>query len=264
MTQISRPFQIVLAAGVLFAAVWFIALRGHSSGGESTSSAPAVSAPAASSSGSSSPSSAAGQSSPGGGTKASQGQTYHGSAPGVAGLTRAIAKAQGAVKEYERSATRSAGASAQSQSSSAASSAPATKPTTPSTVSVAKPHAAEDPKTVASATSKQTLVEGELKQGRTVIVLFWSPKGAVDNVVHGQLALLQAFHAKHGLEQNEDIAVHYSSAAEVGQYGTITGSLQVLQTPTLLVIGPSGKTKTLTGLVDAYAIQQAIKEARRS
>ena len=40
-------------------------------------------------------------------------------------------------------------------------------------------------------------------------------------------------------------------------------SLQILQTPTILVISPSGKTKTLTGLADAYAIRQAIKEARK-
>ena len=30
MTQLSRPFQIVLVAVVLFALVWFVALRGHS------------------------------------------------------------------------------------------------------------------------------------------------------------------------------------------------------------------------------------------
>jgi hypothetical protein len=31
MTQISRPFQIALAAIVVIALVWFVALRGHSS-----------------------------------------------------------------------------------------------------------------------------------------------------------------------------------------------------------------------------------------
>lgn len=298
MTQISRPFQIALGAVVLLAAVWFIALRGHSSGGESTNSTPAASAPALSAS-APSKSSSAGQGSPGGGSSATQAHTYTGSAPGVAGLTRAIAKAQGAVKESEQNAkqlqqkaaqaespTQSGGsapssatqqgAAAQgaatqsasaSSSTSASSSAPdatqAAKHATPAAKPRATAHPAH-PKTAASATSKQTLVEGELEHGQTVIVLFWSARGTVDVAVHRQLELLQGLHAKHGLAQNKDIAVHFSSAGEVGQYGTITGSLQVLQTPTMLVISPSGRTKTLTGLVDAYAIQQAIKEARAS
>ena len=47
MTQISRPFQIALAALVLIVAVWFVALRGHSSSGSSSeaSTTSAVSSP---------------------------------------------------------------------------------------------------------------------------------------------------------------------------------------------------------------------------
>lgn len=216
MTQISRPFQIALAAVVLLAAVWFVALRGHSSGG--SSSTPAASAPAPASSASSSSSTAASTSPRGGGSKAAQAQTSSASAPDVADLTRAIAKAKSTVDANTKRLQRKA----------------------------------------AETANKQALVEGELEHGQTVIVLFWSPKGAVDVSVRRQLAQL------HGRAQNKDVAVHYSSSAEVGEYGKITGSLQVLQTPTLLVISPSGKTKTLTGLVDAYAIQQAIAEARHS
>ena len=44
MTQISRPFQIVLVAFVLFVGVWFLALQGHTStttgGSGSSASAP--------------------------------------------------------------------------------------------------------------------------------------------------------------------------------------------------------------------------------
>ena len=79
MTQLSRPFQIALAAAGLVLAVWFVALRGHSSSSES--SPPAASTPAASSSG--------GASKPG-----ATGSVYHGSAPGVEGLTHDIAKAR--------------------------------------------------------------------------------------------------------------------------------------------------------------------------
>ena len=273
MTQISRPFQIALAAVALLLVIWVVALRGHSAGGSSSSAPAAASAPAPAS-GSASPASGAGasKSAPGGGTPASSGGIYHGSAPGVAGLTRAIAKARGAVKLSEQNAQQLQRQSA--QASSAGSSGASTQSTaSPSNPAGAKPAGAKPatPKSatgtarkLASTTAKQSLVESELKSGRTVIVLFSSSKGAVDAVVRGQLALLHVFlKSTATLPQNREIAVHYASPSEVGAYGTVTRSLQILQTPTILVITPSGRTKTLTGFVDAYAIRQAIKEARK-
>jgi hypothetical protein len=282
VTQISRPFQIAIAAVALLLVVWLVALRGHSGGGGSTSSPPAAAATPAPASGSASASGAgASQSAPGGGSAASSGSIYHGSAPGVAGLTRAIAKARGAVKLSEQNAQQlqrqSAQASSAGPSSAAATATPSTAAAAPSghgaTASPSKPAGAKSAtpapttgaaKKLASTTAKQSLVESELKSGRTVIVLFSSSKGAVDAVARGQLALLNAFlKSTASRPQNRDIAVHYSSPGEVGAYGTVTRSLQILQTPTILVITPSGRTKTLTGLVDAYAIRQAIKEARK-
>jgi hypothetical protein len=285
VTQISRPFQIALAAVALLLVIWLVALRGHSGGG-SSSSAPAAASTPAPAAGSASSSSGAGASkgAPGGGTPASSGGIYHGSAPGVAGLTRAIAKARGAVKLSEQNAQQlqresaqasSAGSSgatasgaATSHSAAPGSSAPTRSAASPSKPAGTKP-ATSAPTTgaarkVASTPAKQSLVESELKSGRTVIVLFSSSKGAVDAVVRGQLALLDVFlKSTATLPQNRDIAVHYASPGEVGAYGRVTRSLQILQTPTILVITPSGRTKTLTGLVDAYAIRQAIKEARK-
>jgi hypothetical protein len=288
VTQISRPFQIALAAVAVLLVIWVVALRGHSAGSGSSSSTPAAASTPAPAAGSASASSGSGaaQNAPGGGTPASSGRIYHGSAPGVAGLTRAIAKARGAVKLSEQNAQQlqresgqasSAGASsaaAGAASSAAApshSAAPGSSASTPSTASPSKPAGAKPatpapgvaPKP-ANTLAKQSLVESELKAGRTVIVLFSSSNGAVDTVVRGQLALLQAFlKSTATLPQNRDIAVHFASPREVGAYGTVTRSLQILQTPTILVIAPGGRTKTLTGLVDAYAIRQAIKEARK-
>jgi hypothetical protein len=269
VTQISRPFQIALAAVALLLVIWLVALRGHSTGGGNTSSAPAAASTPAPASRSASSASGAGasQSAPGGGTPASGG-VYHGSAPGVAGLTRAIAKARGAVKLSEQNAQQLQRESAQASSAGPSRhGAPGSSASTPSTASPSKPAAAKSatpapttatgaaPK-VASTASKQQLVESELKSGRTVIVLFSSPTGAVDAVVRGQVALL-------ALLKNQGIAVHFASPREVGAYGAVTRSLQILQTPTILVISPSGRTKTVTGLTDAYAISQAIKEARK-
>jgi FtsZ-interacting cell division protein ZipA len=276
MTNISRPFQIALAALVLFIAVWFVALRGHS-GGESSSSS--SSAPSSASSSSSSQPSAS-QSAPGGGTPASKGGVYHGSAPGVEGLSRAIQKARGAVAQSEQtakqqssaqssSATQKQNAQSQTQGAQKQNAQTQTSQTSSARQTQAQQNQSQQAqnsqhsKAAAGVPAMQATVESELKSNRTVIVLFWSPKGAVDRTVRHQLSLLQSL-LEHSatLARNRNIAVHYSSAGEVGRYGSITRSLQVYSTPTMLVIAPHGSTKTLTGLVDAYTIRQAIKEAR--
>jgi len=282
MTQISRPFQIALAVGVVLLGVWLIALRGHSSSPSSSSSATSA---GATSSAAPQPSTSGGspsQSAPAGGTAASAPGVYHGSAPGVAGLTRAIEKARGAVKLSEHNAEQLRQKSAQASSvapgsSSAASSAAAhasgakAPGTAAGAFNAARSSGSKQAAPAhgggsapASGQAKQPLVESELQHGRTALVLFWNRNSSVDVTVRDELALLQAS-LKHtaASPQDRDLAVHYSTAAEVGQYGTITHSLQIFQTPTLLVIAPNGKTKTLTGLVDAYAIRQAIKEARQ-
>ncbi len=108
MTQISRPFQIALVAVGLLAAVWLFALHGRSaSSTESSGSAPA-STPATTSG-------AAAQ------EKAAAAPTtvYKGAAPGVAGLTGAIAKAHGAVATSQQNAKELESKSAQASTTGA-------------------------------------------------------------------------------------------------------------------------------------------------
>ena len=102
MSQISRPYQIALVVLVLAAATWFVAFGRHSSsgGGSSASS----SAPSAS------------PQSSGGSSDSSSSQVYHGSAPGVEGLTKAVAKAHGAVAASEANAHKLQEKSAQATS----------------------------------------------------------------------------------------------------------------------------------------------------
>jgi hypothetical protein len=90
MAQLSRPYQIILGVVVVFGLIWAVALRSHSS----NPSKPTASTPTA-------PSSAAANGSSGGNPAAAT-PVYHGAAPGVEGLTRAIAKAHGAVAESQR------------------------------------------------------------------------------------------------------------------------------------------------------------------
>jgi trimeric autotransporter adhesin len=290
MTQISRPFQIGLLAAGLFVAVWFIALRGHSAGGSGSGSAASSTAV---------PTSTAANSSPAAEAKAAAAPTpiYHGAAPGVEGLTRAINKAHAAVAASQQSAKQTEAESAQASSAAAAAAAAAASATSKpsvvvhsstvtkgsttthkvtihaSTVGATGSHGTTVTKSVTKSTSTpaskpsgtsakspppmQVTVENELKQGKMVAVLFWNPRASVDSAVQRELQVVS--HSQGG-----KLAVHDARAAQVGAFGSITRAIQVYQTPTILIINKNGLTTTLTGLTDAFAIEQAIAEARHA
>jgi hypothetical protein len=210
MAQLSRPFQIALLAVALLAAVWFIALRGNST----TSSSSSIPAPAPSASSQA-------------GKAAAPTPVYHGPAPGVEGLTRAIAKAHAAVATSQQNAKQleEKAARASSTSTGAASASSAT-PQTASPGSIAHPTSTTKGASTSSASSRaathtpahtgagapstglnrvparQALVEQELKQGAVVAVLFWNPKGADDVAVRRELQLLQLVHRSLGSIRN--------------------------------------------------------------
>lgn len=311
MAQLSRPFQIALVAVCLLAGVWLFALRGHSSSPSSSSSAPVVtvSAPAASK-----PATAGAAHSGSASTAASEAKAaakpthiYHGSAPGVEGLTRAIAKAHGAVatsqqnaKQLEAKSAQASGESAPSASSS--SSASVSQPATPATHSgpvVTEPaehasatssttptHSTVKPQPIKAQTgagrtpARQALVERALDEGKVAVILFWNPKGADDVAVNDELRLLEAVHhlirplartpqlrralKASGLELEKRFAAFTSSASQVASYGSITRGVQVYGTPTILIVNKRGETTVLTGVQDAFSIEQAIDEARNS
>jgi hypothetical protein len=250
MTQLSRPFQIALVTLALFVLVWFAALhrRTSTSGGGSGSSPVASSAPAT-------PSAAAE-------AKAAAAPThvYHGAAPGVEGLTRAIDKAHGAVAQSQQEARR-VETPAPSAASAAASHTPTVvtrAPVHPAAVKPAHVHATPPAvKHPATKASMQATVERELHHGKTVLILFWDRHGSDDMAVHNALPAVQ--HTLGGR-----VAVHYAFASQVGSFGTVTHAVQVTQTPTLLIVNPHGQTTVLAGLTDAFAIQQAVSESRHS
>jgi len=310
MAQISRPFQIAFVAVALLAGVWLFALHGRSStSSEPGASAPAASAsaPATSASTSSSSSSATAQAE----EKAAGTSTpvYKGAAPGVSGLSRAIAKAHEAVansqtgaKQVEgESATatppagattsypqgKSSGTSAASAGSAASAAAPAhathtvaapvhraaaTKthhaaaPTRSSTTAPTKtsPSTAKTTVTPAAASgsastgvANQKAVEAQLKAGKVVLILFWDPSGADDVAVHRQVQSVAR-------SERSRVAFHEAGAGAVASFGTITRGVPVYGTPTLLVVGKGGQTTVLTGLTDAFAIEQVIAETSHS
>jgi hypothetical protein len=122
-------------------------------------------------------------------------------------------------------------------------------------------------------------VEHALGEGKVAVILFWNPKGAEDTIVSAELEALQSSHLVHplmkvpalggahersGSEPQKNFAVFKATDEQVAQFGTITRGLQVYATPTLFIVNKHGQTIVLTGLQDAFSIEQAIAEARSS
>jgi hypothetical protein len=288
MTKISRPFQIALVAVVLLAAVYFVALRKHSSSSESSAPVASTATPSSASSASSAGTSASSSSaaSPSAGGTSGGTSTYKGSAPGVDGLTRAIQKARGAVSESEQHAkalqqkATAASGTAENLGSSAtgtagSGSAAASGGTAAATHAAATTHAASSAAAAVKAKSKtpasktgatktasgvpvmQARVERELKHGDVAALLFWNPSGAVDNTVRRELqATARKLHGK--------LAISIARSSEVGSFGTFTRTVQVYGTPTILLINPAGKTASVTGLTDVFSLEQAFREIKHS
>jgi hypothetical protein len=253
MAQLSRPYQIALGALALLALVWFFALRRP--GGESSSS----SAPSAPSAASASPSSS------GGSSAAGTSSVYHGSAPGVEGLTKDIAKAHQAVTESQRDAQalqrKSAQASGEAATGGAAASA-ATGAATHSSASTSATASRAGKSVHAAATAsgaeaapRAAALESDLGRGKVGVVLFWNPKAYDDRHVHEQLESLS-----HG---NRRIALLTANSNEVTAFGQFTRTVQVLGTPTVLIVNHQGQVTTLTGLTDTFSVGQAIGDATK-
>jgi hypothetical protein len=295
MAQLSRPYQILLGAVVVFGLIWAVALRGHASNPSEPSASTSPSASSASHPASPTSGSAANGSS--GGNQAAPTSVYHGKAPGVEGLTRAIAKAHGVVGESQRNVheqegnSRALSGEAQSSATTTAHSAPAPAHSTVTTHSTTTTHGATTVthKTttvthsaptpvhrvvapVAKATApahahaapakstsgrdpEQVAVEHELASGKTVMLLFWNPRSTVDREDQAQANALAS-------GSKGTVTLHLAHANQVGMFGTITEVVHVYQTPTILIVNKHGLVSTLTGLTDVFALEQALHEAR--
>jgi hypothetical protein len=226
VTSLSRPFQVVLAVFALLVALWFVALRAHNSGSSESNSGSSASQPAKPATHRRSPAESGAQKRTGHGT-AAQSTASHASTGQAGGAQAGAAHAStGQTGSVEHTATAAKGAAKQASSTS-------------------------------SAPAKQREVEHELSQQRTVLILFWNPRAAEDRAVRNELPAVQR-------KLRKKIALHYASAKQVGEFGTVTHAVQVTQTPTLLIVNPKGQTTTRTGLIDAFAIEQAISEAGKA
>jgi hypothetical protein len=296
MAHLSRPFQIVLVVFVLFVgayAAWFLVLRGPTPStptpvATSPTPAPRIHTLKTPESGKVYHGAAPGLEGLTRDVAKAHGAVAAAQASGEHELSKAASPAPGAPSTAtSRAATTPAPATHASTSSSSAAASVAkpvqhsTAKSTTSTPAPSRSKAAEAQSGPDRVPARQALVERALKEDKIAVILFWNPKGADDVADQAELKLLEAVHhlipalarrvpavraeLKHsGLELEKKFAAFEARADQVTSFGTITRGVQVYETPTLLVVNPHGQVTTITGLTDAFAIEQAIDEARHA
>jgi hypothetical protein len=239
MTQVSRPMQIALAATLLLLAVWFVALRPKSSTHAESAAAPSA-APAQT-------------------TQAPAGPT----APGTAGLTRAVDKAHGAVTTANGDAARAeqtsadgatpaGSASGPAQPSAAANAGASARAATPP----AKPHArhaAAPARRRAAASPRVRAVKAALRDHRAVAIAFVDPHTADARAVAGEIR-----HVSHFGGRAVTLAVPLTS---LSAYDFITKSVEVTVAPTVVIVDPRRHATTIVGFADRGEIEQRLADA---
>jgi hypothetical protein len=239
--KISLPFRIVLIVALVFAVLWFLVLRPKpAADGE-----PAV------------------------------------TPPGVTGLANDVAKANKAVDASNAAAARrEAAANAVGGSSTTATTKPSAtsaKPgaataTTTATkaakaakpaAAVAKPAKPVTPAAVAKPAKPGLAADAapgdpsrpllaSVDAGKVVVVLFWNKNASDDRATRRGLRSIDLHGGK--------VVASAVPIGDVGRYEAITRGVQVLESPTVLVIGAGGKARAITGYTQPKEIDQAVSD----
>jgi hypothetical protein len=175
-------------------------------------------------------------------------------APGVTGLANDVSKAKGAVDASNASATaneaaaNAVGGSGSTSAATPAKAASAAKPAKPAAKPArpAKPGLADD---AAPGDPSRPLL-ADVDAGKVVVVLFWNKEGADDRATRSALRAVDHHDGK--------VVTTAIPVSDVGKYEAITRGAQILESPTVLVIGAGGKAREITGYTQAAEIDQAV------
>jgi hypothetical protein len=174
-------------------------------------------------------------------------------APGVTGLSNDVDAAKGAA-----AASNEASAKAQAATGGTAASGTATTAKTPTTATTAaaKKAAATAAAGKAGATSKAKTGDvsapllAALDAKRAVVLVFWNRRGSDDRAVRRAVLATARHHGR--------VVVKAAPVAQVARYESITRGVQVLQSPTVLVIGPDHKARAIAGFTTVGELDQVV------
>jgi len=217
MQQLSRPYQIALGALLVLVLAWFTVLKPSAAAEEVAPPPPGASA----------------------GT----------TAPGAAGLGRAVDKAKGAAAASGANAAASQAAAADAGETAAASTE---KPSAAgkrarSTTGTTGPAAARPP-----AADPSAPILRDVARGKVAVLLFFNREAADDRAVRRALRATDRRGGK--------VVVRAAPIARVAEYAAITRGVNVVQAPTILVIGKGNRARTLVGFTDTRAIDQLVSD----
>lgn len=94
----------------------------------------------------------------------------------------------------------------------------------------------------------------DLDAGKVTVLTFLQPSAGDDAAVRRALRAVD--------RRGGRVRVRTASIEDVGRYASITAGVTVQQAPTVLVIGPDRRARTLVGLTDAKIIDEAVDDAR--
>lgn len=230
---------IALVGTLAFASVWFVLVRPKPSA-DGAAIQPVPAAPTASSSGSTSLTERPAQAQAAADAASKQAEAVGGAS--AAGTGAAATPSVGSGSANTPAPTESAAPTGDAT----AAPAPAPGPTT-----AASDGGAERPVAFAKGMpAGERTVLRQLAAGKTVVMLFWTPKGDDDRAARRAV--------REAARGRTNVAVRLVPAKDVGVYESITGGVTITQTPTTMIIGPERKAVTITGLVDPLEIEQAI------
>jgi hypothetical protein len=180
--------------------------------------------------------------------------TKSSAAPGVTGLTNDVAKAKGAV-DASNGAAANTEAAANAAGGDGTSTAPAANGTTtqpgPTGKGAAPGKAVLADDAVAGDPSKAVL--SAVDDGKVAVLLFWNKNAADDRATRRALRDVDLHHGK--------VVATAVPIGDVGKYEAITRGAQVLESPTVMVIGAGGKARAITGYTQAKEIDEVVASA---
>jgi len=144
-------------------------------------------------------------------------------------------------------------AAAKAGDASPAAPAAAAKPATANAVAQSAAKAGSPAEVRSGETRRERVVLREIRQGKVVVMLFWSAAGADDVATRGAIRSVN--------RRNGKVKVHVIPIGRVGDYGTVTRGITIAQSPTTLIIGRNGRARTIVGLTEPEELRQAVADA---
>lgn len=173
-------------------------------------------------------------------------------APGVTGLANGADAAKGAATDSATSpaASESAANGVDATGGAAAPAGTATAGANAAPATGKAPAKAGAGTVAVAAGDRSAPLLRALDRDRAVVLLFWNRRGTDDQEVRRAVAAAD--------RRDGNVVVKVAPVRDVGRYQSITRGVQVLASPTVLVIGPDKTAKPIVGLTTTGELDQAV------